>query len=311
MVTQLKICKEAAITGGMAIINMPTRGNTSIKPEVLGIHAIVGEQDFEAHRAIMRVLTRRDKRAYFITEEHGDDSRIKERMLDRNNLHLMRNRGTYIVDELDGSSSRVAGHYEWSISVGFVNPELENSAGAVFAPRVNGGTLFYASKETGSYEITDLIRYYGSEGYRISRAGNLRESEVSNIGSLREAYVLFGPDCDLSEYQKHRELRGRMADKVRTTNTSGSCALALGLIAAGRADALVQPVQSPWDYAAGKVMVEQAGGVLLFYEMNEGRIEPMERLELRHYAPEVRMVGFVAGREWIAREILGELLRIR
>ena len=101
----------------------------------------------------------------------------------------------------------------------------------------------------------------------------------------------------------------QLGDRVRTSNSNGSCALPLGLVACGKADALVQPLQSPWDWAAGKVFIEEAGGKMIFYEMDErGGIRPVDRLEPRHYNPEERTVGFVAASERNAYDILDMLL---
>lgn len=93
-------------------------------------------------------------------------------------------------------------------------------------------------------------------------------------------------------------------------NSNGSCALPLGLVAAGRADALIQPLQCPWDWAAGKLLVEEAGGSIVFYEFDNNKIKPLDKLELRHYNPEKRAVGFIAGNEKIVREITDLLLQI-
>ena len=76
-------------------------------------------------------------------------------------------------------------------------------------------------------------------------------------------------------------------------------------------DALVQPLHFPWDWAAGKVLVEEAGGKLIFYEMENGRIEPIDKLKPKHYNPDKRTVGFVAGNEKMTDSIMNMLLSIK
>jgi myo-inositol-1(or 4)-monophosphatase len=152
-----------------------------------------------------------------------------------------------MIDELDGSSSFQVGHYEWSVSVSFVR-ELEFLAGAVYAPKILNGTLFYASRGRGAFERS------GKRGKRLK----VGESK------LKDAYIVFGVDCFLEKYPIYNRLLKKLGNPARTTNGVGSCALGLGLVAAGRIDALIQPPQSPWDYSAGKVLVEEAGGRFFF-----------------------------------------------
>ena len=57
-------------------------------------------------------------------------------------------------------------------------------------------------------------------------------------------------------------------------------------------------------------LVEQAGGVVKFYKMEKGSIKPIDKLELEHYNPNEKQVGFVAGNKKIAGEIISLLQRI-
>jgi fructose-1,6-bisphosphatase/inositol monophosphatase family enzyme len=108
----------------------------------------------------------------------------------------------------------------------------------------------------------------------------------------------------------------KLGDKSRTTNMNGSCALGLGLVAAGHADALIQPLQSPWDWAAGKLLVEEAGGKIIFYEMEKTgkeytKIVSMDNIKPRHYNPDERTLGFVAANENLAEQIMKMLLELQ
>ena len=53
--------------------------------------------------------------------------------------------------------------------------------------------------------------------------------------------------------------------------------------------------------------LEEAGGAMLFYEMDGSSMIPVEQLQPRHYDPEKRAVGFVAANEALA-EIVMEML---
>ena len=57
-------------------------------------------------------------------------------------------------------------------------------------------------------------------------------------------------------FERYRNI----STKVRKTRMMGSAALALAYIACGRLDAYIEDTISLWDIAAGKLLVEAAGG---------------------------------------------------
>jgi myo-inositol-1(or 4)-monophosphatase len=284
-------CIRSALAGGRAVQATRTE-QSAVKPESFGHHAIVTNADFNSQRAILKTITYSNPEALFMTEEHVPEL-LKGKTITSGNLQRLQYSKVYIIDELDGTSSRRIGHYEWSISVGYLE-NLVHVAGAVFAPEVFGGALFYASKEKGAFMKTKR----GLEKLNVSQ------------NTLRDSYLIFGVDCFLTRYPVHNRLVHILADETRTINSNGSCALPLGLVAAGKADALIQPPQSPWDYAAGKLLVEESGGRIIFYETKNGKITPLEKLEIRHYNPDERAVGFIAANPSLAEQIMDNLLRI-
>ena len=65
--------------------------------------------------------------------------------------------------------------------------------------------------------------------------------------------LLFFQNCQVCESK-------RFATQVRKTRMMGSAALAMAYIACGRLDAYIESRISLWDIAAGKLLVEAAGG---------------------------------------------------
>ncbi|MDD5193714.1 MAG: hypothetical protein PHF67_03960 [Candidatus Nanoarchaeia archaeon] len=285
MVNYLKICIDAALAGGEAISNTTQKKvETKDEPNV-GYHAIVGRADFRSQRAILRKIQGLDQKSYFLTEEFPPRN-LRNRSLDGEDLQKLADSGCYVIDELDGSSSFHTGHYEWSVSVGFVH-SLEFLAGAVYAPKVLNDALFYASRGKGAF----------------LESGNKRKRLRVSQSRLEDSYIAFGPDCFLKKYPKHNWLLTRLGDVARTTNGIGSCALGLGLVASGKIDALIQPLQSPWDYSAGKVLVEEAGGKVLFYQIKDGKITFVRNLKSSHFDPVIRQLGLIAANDSLARKI--------
>ena len=80
---------------------------------------------------------------------------------------------------------------------------------------------------------------------------------------IENALVVFGTSPyreDLSE--KSFKLAYAYFKRAADVRRSGSAALDLCAVAAGRADLFFELSLSPWDYAAGALVVEEAGGVV-------------------------------------------------
>jgi len=61
----------------------------------------------------------------------------------------------------------------------------------------------------------------------------------------------------------------RVAGSVRDLRRAGSAALDLAWVAAGRLDAYFEVSRSPWDSAAGELLVREAGGEVTWTEQTE------------------------------------------
>jgi myo-inositol-1(or 4)-monophosphatase len=283
----LQTCADAALAGARAARRAGPADLVAKEDPVLGHHAIVSAADYRSQRAILGVLGRAMPGVPVVCEETPEDAPARSAEAVRRQARQRR----FVVDELDGSASFVAGHHEWAVSVACVDG-VTHAAGAVCAPEVFGGALFYAGRGRGAF-------------LRRGRRPPVR-LRVKGLPP-RESYVLTGPDSLLHRYPAHNALTTAIASECRTLNVVGSCALAMALVAAGCASLLFQPLQSVWDWAAGRLLVEEAGGVVLFYEMEGRRIVPVPRLQARHYDPRRRVVGLVAGECGLAREALERL----
>lgn len=293
---KLEVCMEAAMAGGLAIKDFRTSDmQSTIKvSKYSGSHAVVTPADYKSQEALLKVILGSDPEAYFITEEHVNNPHFAKRLIRKDTLELLMDNGAYIIDELDGTVSYRIGHYDWSVSVGFVNKDLKHIAGAIFAPRIDSGTLYYGAEGIGSF---------------VKSGGETKEARVTSTKDLKDAYVLLGIDSFLTKYPVHNSLLTVLGDEARAVNVAGSCALGLAIVAAGNADALIQPLQSSWDWAAGNAILEQARGKIIFYRIGQsGNIIRIEKPELCDYDPDEKAVGFVAGNPTIASQIMEKLL---
>ena len=132
----------------------------------------------------------------------------------------------WIIDPIDGTTNFLHGIPHFAISIALqINNEIVS--GLIFDPIKN--EIFYADKSSGSF----------------MNNGRARVSKKSNIDDC-----LFGTDNDgiKSVYPK------------LNLRNSGCAALDLAYVGCGRLDGYFHNKINLWDIAAGKIIVEEAGG---------------------------------------------------
>ena len=150
----------------------------------------------------------------------------------------------FIVDPIDGTTNFIKDYHMSCISIGLVK-NGERYLGVVYNPYLD--ELFYAIKGEGAF----------LNGERI---------HVSNE-DLSNGIVLFGSSPYNTELAKASfELAYEYFTKALDIRRSGSAALDLCSVAAGRAELYFEMLISPWDFAAGALIVEEAGGIVTTLE---------------------------------------------
>jgi myo-inositol-1(or 4)-monophosphatase len=218
--------EEAARLGAVQLEEW--RGRFSAREKA---HAdLVTEADLASQRAIRSFLQARFPDHAFLGEE---DPQAKAGRVDPAVP-------TWIVDPLDGTANYVHDVPAYCVSVGLMSGG-DLVAGAVYDPRQD--ELFSAATGLGAT----------LNGRRIS---------VSPVTELRSALLSTGfpPDPDCQERNLHwwRVFTFR-AQALRRT---GSTALNLAYVAAGRFDGYWAFDNWAWDVAAGVVLVREAGGIV-------------------------------------------------
>jgi histidinol-phosphatase len=146
-------------------------------------------------------------------------------------------RRRWVIDPIDGTKSFVRGVPLWGSLVALCEGDTV-LAGAAYFPGV--GEILAAAPGAGCW-------------------WNESRCEVSSVDSLERATVLTTDDrfVDRPERRQGWDALSRAASVSRSW---GDCFGYL-LVATGRAEAMVDPILSPWDAAALKPIVEEAGGV--------------------------------------------------
>jgi fructose-1,6-bisphosphatase/inositol monophosphatase family enzyme len=85
---------------------------------------------------------------------------------------------------------------------------------------------------------------------------------VSRAAALEEAVVAIDLGFDGARGQRQLEAAARLWPRVETLRVAGSAALGFAYVAIGAWDLYLHSNLSPWDIAAGIVLVEEAGGTI-------------------------------------------------
>ncbi len=141
----------------------------------------------------------------------------------------------WIIDPIDGTTNFLHGIPHFAISIALKTKE-EIVSGLIFDPIKN--EMFYAEKNNGAY--------FNNQRIRVSKKKNLNECLFATGGKDKINYNL-------------------------NTRKSGSAALDMAYVGAGRYDGYFQKNLNIWDIAAGIIIVKEAGGKInnIDYSSNE------------------------------------------
>jgi myo-inositol-1(or 4)-monophosphatase len=145
----------------------------------------------------------------------------------------------WFVDPLDGTTNYAHGYPCFSVSIG-VERDGEVIYGVVYDPTLE--ELFTAERNAGAFLNGKRLR-------------------VSAISRLSDALLATGfpPDVATAE-ENNLDHFATFMKRAQAVRRPGSAALDLCYVAAGRFDGFWELRLSPWDVAAGSLMVMEAGG---------------------------------------------------
>lgn len=256
--------------------------------DVVGHHAIVTKNDQQAQKTILNTLSSKFPKANFLTEEKATGGNI---INTENYKEILNKELVFGIDPLDGTSQYKNNLYEWSVSIGIMK-NGEHVGGAITAPAVLNGISIVGEKYNGAW----------------LKLNNQWKKAAVRKETIKNSVIYVGPD--IFWMKQYNDFINKISKEARTTNCVGSCALGLALVACGRIDALIQPVQCPWDYFAGYPLVETAGGKFQFYNYRDGIPIPMLKPDLESYNPTARNTAFIAGNpstvNWLFETLLTE-----
>jgi len=145
----------------------------------------------------------------------------------------------WIIDPIDGTTNFLHGVPHFAISIALKIKD-EIVSGVIYDPIKN--EMFYAEKNNGSY--------FNNQRVRVSSKKNLENCLFATGGNI------------------NNEIKIKKDFTIRKT---GSAALDMAYVAAGRFDGYFQKDLCIWDIAAGIVLVKEAGGIINNIDINKDK----------------------------------------
>lgn len=225
----LNVAIKAARTAG-AVINRAALDVESVRVSLKQTNDFVTEVDHAAEAAIIETL----RTAY---PDHGiwaeESGRQDGKGRDKDHV--------WIIDPLDGTTNFIHGFPVYCVSIALmVKDRIEQAV--IYDPTRND--LFCATRGRGAYLNDRRIR--------VAKRTVLRDCLLSTGFPFRPG----------DAFQTYLQMLGDVMPKCAGLRRPGSAALDLAYVAAGFSDGFFEMGLSPWDVAAGSLLVTEAGGLI-------------------------------------------------
>ncbi len=223
-----------AVKAARRAASVINRASTQL--DLLTVHAkspndFVTEVDRAAEQAIIEVLRDAFPGHGILAEESGELGPLNGTESEFN----------WIIDPLDGTTNFIHGFPQYAVSIAQTkNGVLEHAV--VYDPVAN--EMFTASRGSGAFLNDRRIR--------VSRRTRLNEALIGTGFPFRQFDHV---DAYLAMFKE-------LTRKTAGIRRPGAAALDLAYVAAGRLDGFWEMGLSPWDMAAGVLLIQEAGGLV-------------------------------------------------
>ena len=165
----------------------------------------------------------------------------------------------WVVDPLDGTTNFIHGYAPYAVSIALIQ-DKDILLGVVYD--VCADECYYAWKGGGAY-----IEVRGKMSDVRSERSEVRVERLAvGTSAINDALLCMQLPYNSDAYKpviKH--LIDRFYGNVGSIRMIGSAAMALCYVAAGRLDGYVERYIGRWDYMAGTLIVQEAGGTVTDY----------------------------------------------
>jgi myo-inositol-1(or 4)-monophosphatase len=233
----LELAERAARAAGEVLLSYYGRPPEGVQSKSSSTD-LVSDADREAERAIRELLE----------AERPDDGLVAEEGSRADAASGRR----WVVDPLDGTINFLYGFPAWAVSVALEDAEGA-TLGVVHSP-IHGET-FCAVRGEGAFVLSD--RPAAARG-----PADRRPLRVRPPCPLDQALVSTGFSYEADRRAVQADVMRALLPRARDIRRAGAAAVDLAWVAAGRVDAFFERGLQHWDWAAGRLLVEEAGGTV-------------------------------------------------
>jgi len=224
----LNTAVKAARKAG-AIINRASLDLDLVRVSSKGRSDFVTEVDRAAEQAIIAVLKTAYPNHSFLAEESGASGPQAEADY------------LWIIDPLDGTTNFIHGFPQFAVSIGLKH-RGQIAQAVIYDPTRD--ELFTATRGRGAFM-------------------NDRRLRVSKRDQLQDCLIGTGfPFRQIDRLDEYLRVFTRVTRTTAGVRRPGAAALDLAYVAAGRLDGFWEFGLSPWDIAAGSLLIIEAGGLI-------------------------------------------------
>lgn len=232
----LQVAIDAARDAGRFLVESVGRVK-QVETKKGEVRNLVSEIDRGAEEMIIRRIRERFPRHEYLAEESGGRLGPAE--------------FRWIIDPLDGTTNFLHAVPIFSVTIG-LERNGEIVAGVTYDP--NRDELFTSEKGAGAFLNGERLR-------------------VTSQPDLIQSLLVTGFPYDITGNPDHpAEHFTNFLHASQGIRRLGSAALDLAYLAAGRFDGFWEVALQPWDMAAGRLMVEEAGGTVSDFQGNPSTI---------------------------------------
>lgn len=188
---------------------------------------LVTEIDKKSEKEIMDFISKKYPTHNILTEESGEHKKDSEYL--------------WVIDPIDGTTNFAHGLPIFAVSIGVMKKD-EIVAGVVYDVMQN---IFYSAEK-------------GSGAFANDKKINVSDNDRIGLGVLVTGFpydVADNPDKAFERFES-------LTKQARAVRRLGSAAIDFCYVARGVFDGFWEVSLQPWDLCAGKLLVEEAGGIV-------------------------------------------------
>lgn len=222
-----KVAISAAKKAGDVILKLQKKG---IRYQMKSVYDIQAEGDLVSEKIIKTDIHRAFPDHRILSEEAGDNEKRSDYL--------------WVIDPIDGTINYSRNRDDYCISIG-LEYKKELILGVIYQPSLK--RLYVAEKNKDAFLNGKPIR-------------------VSSESDFKKMVIGIGYPPYLPVREKALKFLKNNYDQFRAIHIKGSAALEMADVAAGRLDFKCSHMFNYWDFAAGALLVTEAGGKVTDFE---------------------------------------------